>query len=916
MRFSARSLMVWLGTTSCVPAIMLGAAYAQPDRQVSFNITASNLSGALNQLAQQSDRQIVFKTDIAAGKPAKTIHGTYAPDEALNMLLRGSGLMYRVGQDDTYVITASSGEKSAGAPRSAEGSPLNPIRTAAAETNDTAASRSGATLAQGPANQSGGLETVTVTASRVETNEQKTPMSMTVITAADLNVGGTQNANFLQQNVPNIQIVDNGDGAAMIAVRGVVSTNNSEAGDPAVAVNFDGVYQGRPQQVGGAFLDVQRVEVLLGPQGTLYGRNATSGVINITSNKPILNDFHASAALDLGNYAALTGQFVANIPVTDTIAIRMAFMANTHEAYYNSSPPDPFFATDRGTPGSWLNYSRPDCHVSCLNSTAGTIPGSSMQDNYNGRLHVLWQPSDDLSVLFTGNYSLIRGTTSPGGNVVVPICTWFCDVHSAPLYALSAEDNLDYNIGLHVDYKTAIGTLSYIGSYDNYQAQNTNSNLQGFPPTNGPFFLYSMQHVGQVSQELRLAGDVGPLTYQGGIYYFTEQQEKVCACSALGFNFDPVLDTSHAIYGQVTYSILDSLRLTAGGRYNWDYKSRVGASTSKTTAIDPKTGLPYTLPELQCSFDADIYCTQQGVQTVSSPGVAHQGWEKATYHLGVDYDLTESIMLYGSLSTGFKQGGYFDGVPTQPGGNSYGPENVQSWEVGAKSRFFDNTLQVNASLFRYLYTGFQVTYLCNDKISCGPLYFVTQTFNAQKASPQGAELQTIWAPTANDKITFDAAYLDAHYDTFVFPHNSTDSTTGRSNFNGGQMIMSPPWEFNIGLQHVFDFSDGSSLTAYVHTHYQSTEQLDFHQFNSTKQKGWEQSDLNLTYSEPNNRWDVKFYVRNLENNWHLTGASPVGAMDATAAASIGRAGPIPTGTFAQGSVSLARMMGVRLEARY
>ncbi len=708
-----------------------------------------------------------------------------------------------------------------------------------------------------------GLETVTVTAERVTEDAQKTPIAMSVLSSQDLNkVGGPVDAALLQQTSPNIQVVDVGNGAAQFAVRGILSTLTTQVGDPAIAYNVDGVYLGRNDQAGATFFDEERVELLLGPQGTLYGRNATAGALNVISNKPV-GEFHISGRAEVGNFGAVNTGGVINIPVTDTFWLRAAYQTTVHGSFYSNSPPAQF----PGVPGN----------IPSPTSIDNLFINYGIVSQENARLHLQWKPTSDILALLTFNYQSIRGTP-PASNAITPL-------GSVPPYTIQynlpgVADTHEYSAALNVDWDTMLGTVHYTGAYD---AQIDSRDYGQSNPASGTKYSIYRQAPQQYTQELRISKDIAnELTYVAGIYWYQENIVKDLRNEPAQSFIYQNKSISKAVYGQVTYTVFDGLRLTGGLRLTEDNKGVVGGNYSYAS---PPTPTP------NCSATNFTFCLTQGTLTQLFPDFANYKWKKLNYRVGVDYDITDQNLLYATLSTGYKAGGYIDGSPGVSGhDNLYNPENVESVEIGSKNRFFNNTLQVNVDLFHYLYRDFQVTF--SDLLTR-----ISYTYNAQKATPQGAEIQTNWQVTDSDLINFGVAYLDAHYTNFILP--SVD-TYGRQNYTGNKMANSPPWEINLGYEHNFDLGNGGTLTPRGYVHYQASENLDFRNLPSTRQGGYERSDISLTYREPDNRWDVALWARNIENKAVLQSAGPNAP---------GVAGGL-------GALAPPRTFGITLEARY
>jgi iron complex outermembrane receptor protein len=229
-------------------------------------------------------------------------------------------------------------------------------------------SATSAAFAQEAPGSSDGIEEVVVTAQRREENAQRAALAITALSAETLAERGISNAEDLPAVVPGLQVGGDGTGAVEVNIRGIGSTNNTEVGDPAVAFNIDGVYMARPRAASGVFYDVQRIEVLRGPQGTLYGRNATAGGVNVITNSPT-HEFDGGFQIEVGDYGLFRTSGVLNAPITDQLMVRGAFQMQQRDGYTDNSP-------------------------------VGDYNDEQVQA---GRLSVLWEPTSTFSIQLTGD---------------------------------------------------------------------------------------------------------------------------------------------------------------------------------------------------------------------------------------------------------------------------------------------------------------------------------------------------------------------------------------------------------------------------------------------------------------------------------------------------------------------------------
>ncbi len=668
---------------------------------------------------------------------------------------------------------------------------------------------------------------IVVTAQRRESSVQKTPLAITAIGGAELAEQGVRSPVELAARVPSLQIGTSGQ----IYLRGVGTANVNEVSDPTVATHVDGVYLPRPQgMLAAGIFDVARAEVLRGPQGTLYGRNATSGSINIISNQPVFED-KASLFLEAGNYDAFLAGGYLNVAASDTIALRAAFQTIRHDGY----------------------LTRPN---------ATTLNGDSA-DTKAVRLQALYQPTDRLSVLLRGDYTQDGSLNNIYGSVIRR--TGVDTDKSRSDITLPAYNNSKYGgVSGEINWEVGPGKLTYVGAYRETRENRGTTYL----PYGGNQYYNNKNRT--LQQELRYSGDVGAVSFVGGLFYFYEknvidvrvQSGPQPSDDYFAFLQNPVLARSYAAYGQATAHLTDTFRLTGGIRYTHDKKSRLG----KGVLLDSNFNF------------LNQFATND----------AAGSWDNVSWKAGVEYDVAPRIMLYADASTGFKAGGYYDGLPP---GNTYAPEKVTAYEGGIKSRWLDNRLTVNIDAFYYDYRDLQVSTFA-DTTNSGVLSQVT--LNAGKARSYGIESDISLKITPQDQIDLTVGYLNAKYINFDLPGGDQFSGIGNPiDYTGNQLAKAPHWTINGGYSH--DFAIGSdTLSVRAQSHYESAKYLDYSNFAISRQGGFTRSDIMMTYKPGGKPWSVMAYVRNIENKRVWIDLIP------------------RNGEIADGNVSAPRLYGVRV----
>ena len=699
------------------------------------------------------------------------------------------------------------------------------------------ASLSGATaLAQGAleenAQESGSspvLEEIIVTAEKRENTVQRTPLSVTAFSGDAVQEANIKDVRSLSSFVPNLNIGEQGISSSMVmTLRGVSSTNNNPNGDPAVAFHVDGVYYARSSGANALFYDLERLEVLRGPQGTLWGRNATAGSINLVTAKPTEQ---LQFALDgtVGNYGQTATQGMINLPASETFAVRFSFATDQRDGYQESRNPD--------------------------------FPDLYDADDTALRLHALFTPNDDLSVLLSGDY-FERGGAGTGMTLLNSgLSPW----------------EIDHNVDAYTDIEATGYKLEVNYSFENMDFVSITANRQQEDNTFRDFdgnaaqvgsSLFFVDHKA-LSQEFRLTSTTDSnFEWLLGAYYMKEETGNrsdvfIDFAPGLPIELTVIFDSpnreadSQALFGQSFYHLTDDLKVTTGLRYTDDEKLNVDGR--QTVIRGPNT-----------------------FHTVENFTVS---WTKTDWKLGLDWQLTDDQLLYASVGTGYKAGGAnFGGVIF------YDPEDLLAFEVGSKNRFLDNRAQFNLSVFNYDYEDLQVSQVVNGQ---------NETQNAASSGIWGLESDFQFILSDNFSVDGTLSYLDGEYEDYV-ARNPINSTL--VDVSGNSMARAPDFSANIGLEFVQE-GFGGTIKGRVDYHYESetfmTEFNDLAPFDLARQDSYSRVDASLRYeSMSETNWYVEVYGDNLNDEDVLTGVLIV-----------------PGGGF-QASFTPPRTYGVKLGVRW
>lgn len=457
-------------------------------------------------------------------------------------------------------------------------------------------------------------DVIIVTVERREQGLQDYAGTAAVFDGDDLKAVGVQNIQDLDGEVPGLSIANN-QGNIEVFIRGIGSSNNTELGDPAAATHLNDVYVPRPSGFGAAFFDIQRVEVNIGPQGTLRGRNATAGSVNIIPWKPGLGIRDFALEASYGNFDETSVEGMANIPLTDTSAVRIAGFAKEHDSYYKSVTPD---SVDLG--------------LSIPTSGAEGVGVAEAADDMGFRATYLNELTDKAKLTLTYDYIEQKGTGYTGTNYANPLGNGVNpDDISDPREVFGRgftpkEDTEHWGFKAHLEYEFDNFNVEYIGSYRDlvydYEfitpaGPNYNGALQTLQPFDSVFDNFSRVKFTTDSEsvvhEIRLFGEEENFLWTAGAFYFLENQATFLGTTGdrnpffQGVEFNQRTDTeSVSLYADATYNVSDRFRLTGGLRYTEDEKERFGINARYAFGIGG--------PDFSCCFINGVAHGTEGFQ--------------------------------------------------------------------------------------------------------------------------------------------------------------------------------------------------------------------------------------------------------------------------------------------------------------
>ncbi|NHN36864.1 TonB-dependent receptor [Pseudomaricurvus alcaniphilus] len=661
------------------------------------------------------------------------------------------------------------------------------------------------------------LEEVVVTANRVESDAQKTAISLTVYTGENLAASGVSDIASLARMDPSVNLTNNG-GAGYVAIRGVASADTTEIGDPSVPIARDGFFTNRPYGLQLSMYDVSRVEVLKGPQGTLNGRNSTGGLISIITNRPEnINSGYGS--IEVGNYGAFNGELGFNLAPSDTVQFRLSGIRRKHEGYRYITPLDKH--SDDEDSGSVR------LQAAIFPTEALSIWASYQHDDISnlGAAVMRTQPMGERPDF--GDADTVEGIT--------------------PIYNKMSADR--YRWEVVYDQLPMDVTLTYSGGYEDLKSDAGNESFD----TNYPVLRQFVRHENPetTNHEVLLASSPdSTFTFQLGYFYFNESNTLLSGVYnldmldadipqyadqyALSFDYD-VETTSDAVFGQVGFALAEQLKLSIGGRYTWDEKRRSGDQTLVLAAL-LFPSMPYN--------------------PIVTDSAGSMKEEQATYHIGLDYEVNNDSMFYAKYDTGYKSGGFNTTI-----GSSviYEPEIMKSFEIGTKNRFLDRRIQFNLAAFYMDYSNYQASQLAD---------LGAMTFNTGDATISGVEAEFTALFGGSRRLSFSTALLDTEFSDGVY------AASGGVNvdISGNSLPNAPSFVASVGYDQSFQIESGE-LIVRLDGKYTSDFNYSVFEYSDTESKNSLVFNASLGFIPGGGSWQLSAFVRNLTDEVVLSRAS-------------------------------------------
>ena len=688
----------------------------------------------------------------------------------------------------------------------------------------------GHVAAQQDSSGSEGLQEVVVTAQKIAQLESKVPIAVSVMTGGDLSQRNYQSLDDFKGSVPGLQVNDY-VGEARINIRGIGENSLSFGVDSQVAYNVNGVYVSSSFAADEAFLDINRIEVLRGPQGTLYGRNATGGAINVITNMPT-DKFEAMAQLSYGNFHDFGSQGVISGPlVGNTVLGRLAFSTEDHDGYsYNMYD------------GKYYD----DAHTQSVRGTLLFNLTADLTLDLIGDFHVAHDGNNAGHLIgLSPGFPVITGVVL--GGQTIPLDANGQAINPRLLNINTAPEDYQKIGGVAADLTWHLNQALTLKSITGWRKSNITLTLDfdqtqiAFPSSiPGKDFIGYEGH-NQLSEEVQLIGDYSRVKFVTGLYYFHDDVDP--GYFWLGLNFGtpaaPFVNSvrlggttttdAYAGFGDVTFKATDKLSITAGARYSDERR----AATSLEEV--PSFGLVVTDAK---SVHFDDFSPK----------------------LSIAYQVNEGLMAYATVAKGFQSGG-FD-ISAQPPLVAFEPETVWDYEAGLKWR--THTVSLDLSAFHYNYSNLQVAQIVNG---------LPATTNAASSKIDGVEMALTVQPTREFTVTEAFAYLHARFTEFM----EIDTLTGKlDDLAGNELPGSAKLSSNLLMNYSLPLgANRLSVTGEWNWH----DRLFFTEFNSDQVSQGPVSTYNagLRFTFNSGNTYAELYGKNLSNELIKTQAWITGA---------------------------------------
>ncbi len=693
------------------------------------------------------------------------------------------------------------------------------------------------------------LEEVVVTARKRSESLMETPISITAFSETELDLMQIESASEIASHTPNLVFskgsATSGDSSVgVIFIRGIGQTDHVPTVEPGVGLYVDDVYISQAQGSVFKLIDVESIQVLRGPQGTLFGRNTIGGAVLVYSKKPS-EEFQGEVKVTVGEYDRTDFSGKVNLPLTDSLFAKVSAIRTKRDGYI-----DRIFVGDE----------------------------TGDDDTVAARLALRWLPSDSLDINLSVDYSksenngpavaLARGTQIGNNGFVahhnfvkvptsvspvVPYDNRFVsDKYSSFGSKFQDSENEVRGANFIVEWDIS-DTLSFksISNYRDMESQG------GLDDDNSPLRirgLFDWTEHDQFTQELQLTGEAweGRVNWLAGYYYFEEEATNInlVEFSPVGVTSGALTDNkSEAIFAQATTDVTEQFIVTAGLRYTEEEKIGIVDDQIQWVAsqYNPELGAYVNFPP--------------NVVKIIPNGESKQDDDSTDPYLNLAYHWSEDLMTYFTYSEGFKGGGFLQrNVARAPALEEFGPEFATVYEVGFKLSALDNRLRLTGALFHTDYEDIQTSV---EEIDAGSGAAITKTKNAGDATFQGGELELTASPSPAWRITAGIGYVDGEYESL-----SAEAIASGIGIDNDFPFVSE-WQTNASATYTIPAFSGE-LISRVDWSYRSEFNTTANNFADNEQSGYSLFNASTTYYSPSERWQVSLGIKNLGDEYYAT----------------------------------------------
>jgi iron complex outermembrane receptor protein len=681
------------------------------------------------------------------------------------------------------------------------------------------------------------LEEIVVTANRRAENLQDVPVAVSALSENAIEKAGIRDITDIATRVPGLTFASFSAGQNVVALRGASSNDDGAGTDNSVAVFIDDIYLGRASNINPELFDLQGIEVLRGPQGTLYGKNTIGGAIVIKSTRPNTEEFEGKLKLGIGNYSRQEASLLLTGPLSDQWAGKISITHRSRDGWVNNVYLNKKQKDDnaQGVRGQLLFSG--DQFEALLSADASTLDVEDM-----GRIPV--NTGDPLDPGFWA--ANVPGSWAELCAGKGPKCS------AGPVDGFTEKDA--WGVSAKLTWEFESGDFTSITAYRenevNWSMDSTGTPQNGFSAGTDLFDFVDdriLDTTEQITQEFRWVASVNDnFNYVAGLWLSHEETDRTECFDNDSTPSDCIPDaddgatdwyrqvnetTSYAAFGQFDWIFAESWILTMGGRYSYDEKE-----------IDNDT------------IAGDFVVINQTFSNSVS-----ENWSAFTPKVSLAYQPTDNVNIYGTISQGFKSGGFAAAPQGEEFTEPLDQEEALNYEFGIKADVTDN-FRLNTAVFFTEYTDLQIQTF--GPLNAGASFGTFQTFNAGDAEIFGAEIEATWAITENLTLSGFYGYQDSEFTKTNIPGTAYPDQSGQD------MLRTPDEKYNIDMDYIQPLANGSELALNISYRYTSDQRNELEPY--AVQPDFKLVDARATWTNSDGDWEVSAWGKNLTNEEYIT----------------------------------------------